>query len=130
VEIAEIVRRIEWDDFNDDGFDDPVSPLKGELIPVTGAVLFYDFDWNDKRTSTVGYSVLDLDYAGTAALEKTFRKGQYALANIQYHPFPNLMGGAELQWLKRDNFEDGFSYDSWRIQLSFRYSYSFWLGRD
>jgi hypothetical protein len=43
---------------------------------------------------------------------------------------PNLWGGVELQWLKRDNWQDGFSYDSWRVQFSFKYSYSFWFNKD
>ena len=41
---------------------------------------------------------------------------------------PKLMAGAELQWLKRDNYRDGFSYDSWRIQLSFRYAFAYRMG--
>lgn len=182
VEIAGILRRIEWDDFTDDqfdlsgeetgwglnlssnlelgpngnvlkgsllygrgvqnymndattdiavveDFDDPESPLDGELLPLWALVLFYDINWNDRWTSTVGYSLVDLDYEGTAVDADTFAKGQYVLANIQYHPRPDLMGGVELQWLERDNFADGYSYDSWRVQFSFRYRYSFWLGR-
>jgi len=183
VEIAGIVRQIEWDDFTADefdlsgeatgwgfnlstnikigpngstirasvlygegvenymndstsdiavveDFDNPRSPLKGELIPVIGVSAFYDINWDEKWTSTVGYSLLDLDYKGSAAADTTFVKGQYALANIQYHPFSKLMGGVELQWLKRDNFSEDYSYDSLRIQVSFRYRYSFWLGED
>ena len=109
-------------------FDDPTSPIKGELIPVTGFVLFYDINWSDKWTSTAGYSLLDLDYDGTVAVPSTFVTGQYVLANIQYHPMPKLMAGAELQWLDRENFSDGFTYDSWRVQFSFRYNWSFRLG--
>jgi hypothetical protein len=183
VEIAGILRRIEWDDFTEDEFDldgeltgwgfnlssnillgpngsklkasllygegvqnymndattdiavvedidDPVAPLKGELLPIWALVAFYDMNWSDTWTSTIGYSLVDIDYDGTAASPSVLTKGQYALTNIQYHPMPNLWGGVELQWLKRDNWQDGFSYDSWRVQFSFKYSYSFWFNKD
>lgn len=113
-----------------ENFDDPVSPLKGQLLPIWALVAFYDINWSDRWTSTVGYSLVDIDYDGTVSLPSALTKGQYALTNIQFHPMRKLMAGAELQWLKRDNRSDGFSYDSWRIQVSARYSYSFRLGRE
>ena len=105
-------------------FSDPISPLKGEPLPVFAFLAFYDLDWNPTWTSTVGYSLVDVDYEGTAASPDTFKTGHYAVANLQYHPRPDLWSGVELQWLKRENFSDGFSYDSWRVQFSFRYSFS------
>ena len=48
----------------------------------------------------------------------------YALTNLLYHPAPNVMVGAELQWAERDNFRDGFSSDDFRIQFSAKYSFS------
>jgi hypothetical protein len=38
------------------------------------------------------------------------------------------MVGAELQWGRRDNFSDGWSYGAFKIQVSFRYNYSLKLG--
>jgi hypothetical protein len=111
-------------------FDNPTAPLTAKLLPITAVVAFYDIYWNDHWTSTIGYSQVDIDLDGTAVSDRTFAKGQYALTNIQYHPFPNMMGGAELQWINRDNYADGYSYDSWRVQFSFKYSYSFWFNKD
>ena len=105
-------------------FSDPVSPLKGELLPVFAFLGFYELHWNPRWTSTMGYSLVDVDYGGTAVRPDTFVTGHYAVTNIQYHPRPDVWGGVELQWLKRENFSDGFSYGSWRVQCSFRYSYS------
>ena len=39
-----------------------------------------------------------------------------------------VMYGVELQYGSRENFSDGWTYDDFRIQFSFRYKYSFWLG--
>ena len=181
VELAGIVRQIEWDDFNEDefdlsgsetgwgfnlssninfgpngskfkgsvlygegvenymndatsdlavveDFDNPTTPLTAKLLPITALVAFYDMNWSDTWTSTIGYSVVDIDLDGTAARASAYTKGQYALTNIQYHPMPKLMAGAELQWIKRDNRSDGFTYDSWRVQFSFRYAFSYRMG--
>ena len=102
------------------------------------AILYRDSLAEDHAGDAEAYNLLlanppfagSLDYEGTAAKASTFTKGRYALTNIQYHPMSKLMAGAELQWFERDNLSDGYSYDSWRVQFSFRYRYSFWLGED
>ena len=110
--------------------EDPGNPnlLKAVLVPVTGAVLFYDAYWNEYWTSTFGFSLLSLDYDGTGALPMTFADGKYALANLQHHPVDKIMYGVELQYGRRENFSDGWTYDDFRIQFSFRYKYAFGLG--
>jgi len=182
VEIAGILRRIEWDDLTpDDAFDlsgsatgwginlstnvklgpngstvrasvlygegvenymndatsdigvaspptDPGRPLTGELIPVWGVVAFYDVNWNEEWTTAVGFSIISLDNDVYDATPDTFNEGRYALANLQYHPTSSLMLGGELQYGYRQNYSDGWDYDEFRIQFSFRYRYSFGLG--
>jgi len=110
--------------------EDPGNPnlLRAELIPVWGAVLFYDANWSDRWSSTFGFSLLSLDYDGTGALPETFKEGHYALANLQHHPVDKVMYGVEFQYGRRENFTDGWTYDDYRIQFSFRYRYSFGLG--
>lgn len=54
----------------------------------------------------------------------SFEKGQYALANILYHPTPGVFYGVEVQWGQRDNFSDGFSSNDTRIQVSAKYNFS------
>jgi hypothetical protein len=39
-----------------------------------------------------------------------------------------MMGG-EFQWGRRQNFTDGFSVDDYRIQFSFKYNFSWMLGK-
>jgi hypothetical protein len=105
----------------------PVTPVRGEPIPITGLVLFLDHTWNEKFTSTVGYSRQDNDNTDGQA-PNAFKTGQYALGNVLYSPVPNVMVGGELQWGRRENFSDGFHSDGFKVQFSFKYNFSWKLG--
>ena len=105
----------------------PVTPIIGKALPVTGIVAFYDINWNPKYTSTVGYSMVNIDNTD-AQVPSEYHRGHYFLANLLYHPLPDLFAGGEIQWGKRENFSDGFSSDDFRIQFSVKYSFKFTLG--
>ena len=106
---------------------DPVRPVKGDSIPITGIVAFVDHKWSDEFTSSIGYSRQDNNNSdGQAA--NAFKNGQYALGNILYTPVPNVMSGVELQWGRRQNFADGFHADGFKLQFSFKYNFSWKLG--
>jgi hypothetical protein len=102
--------------------DDPTLPIRGTRIPLLGVVAFLDLNWSDTWTSTIGYSIQDNDLPDLSA-QTSFERGQYALANILYHPLPNVYMGPEIQWAKRDNFGP-FSADDFRIQFSAKYAFS------
>jgi hypothetical protein len=106
-----------------ENFSDPVRPIYGDTIPMLGVVAFLDLNWSDEWTSTIGYSILDMDPTNGQS-PSSFAKGQYALTNILYHPTPNVFYGVELQWAERDNFSDGFSSDDVRLQFSAKYNFS------
>ena len=106
---------------------DPARPLTGETIPMLGIVAFLDLNWSEKWTSTIGYSILDMDLPNGQS-PSAFEKGQYALTNLIYHPVPQVLYGVELQWAQRDNFSDGFSSDDVRVQFSAKYNFSLSLG--
>jgi hypothetical protein len=100
-----------------------VSPIKGVALPLFGVVAFLDHTWNEKFTSSVGYSMLDIDNSdGQPA--SAFSRGHYALGNLLYYPVENVMAGVELQYGKRENFDDGFTSDDVKIQVSFRYNFA------
>ncbi len=105
-----------------DNFQNPLKPVVGTALPVLGIVAFLDLNWSEQWTSTVGYSLLDMNNSNGQSPD-AFNKGQYALANILYHPVPNVFFGPELQWARRDNYLDGFSSDDFRIQFSAKYSF-------
>jgi len=106
-----------------------------EALPLLGITAFYDHTWNDKFTSSFGYSMVDIDNSAAQAPE-AFHKGQYALANLLYTPVKNLMWGGELQWGDRTNNQDGVisggnlveSFDDFRVQVSVRYNFSMSFG--
>lgn len=101
---------------------DPRKPIEGELLPVLGIVAFYDHNWNDKMTSSIGYSLVDITNSNGQA-DDAFEKGQYALVNVLFHPTQGFMFGPEVQWGKRNNFRDGFSSDDLRFQFSVKYNF-------
>ncbi|MGZ8392541.1 MAG: DcaP family trimeric outer membrane transporter [Gemmatimonadales bacterium] len=101
----------------------PTAPVKGVALPVLGIVAFLDHTWNEKFTSSVGYSMVDIDNSELQA-PSAFKRGQYALGNVLYTLAPGVTTGAELQWGDRENFSDGFSSDQVRIQFSFKYAFS------
>jgi hypothetical protein len=105
----------------------PLQPIVGEALPMTGVVAFIDVNWSTKWTSTFGVSYLDIDNSdGQSA--NAFKKGQYALANLLYHPTAKLFYGPELQYGKRENFRDGFESDDVRVQFSVRYDWAASIG--
>jgi len=108
-------------------FSDPRKPIVGKALPILGISAFIDLNWSDEWTSTAGYSLVDIDNTDAQTAD-AFKKGQYALANILYHPAPNVMLGPEIQWGKRENFRDGFTSDDVRIQFSAKYNFNLSLG--
>jgi hypothetical protein len=105
----------------------PVTPVVGKALPILGIVAFLDLNWNDKWTSTVGYSLVNIDNTDAQA-DSAYKKGQYALANVLYHPAAGVFLGPEVQWGKRENFRDGFTSDDVRIQFSAKYNFKLSLG--
>ncbi len=111
----------------ENNFSNATTPLLGKALPLVGLVLFYDRTWNEKWTSSFGYSMIDIDNSdGQEA--SAFKKGQYALGNLLHHPTPNFFLGGEIQWGKRENNSDGWSADDLRFQFSAKYSFSYGLG--
>ncbi len=110
--------------------DKPVvipSQARGKALPVLGIVVFYDYTWTDKWTSTVGYSRVDITNSDGQA-PNAFKTGQYALVNILYYPVKNVMFGPEFQWGRRENNSDGWSIDDYRIQFSAKYNFGHRFG--
>jgi hypothetical protein len=175
VELAGILRKIEWKDLNDDQFDlsgdalgwglnlstnlkfskndvfrgqivygegiqnymndAPVDvgiennpgnasePIKGVALPLIGVVCFIDHNWNEKFSTSLGYSMIDIDNS-SGQEGSAFKKGQYAIVNVLYSPVKNCLMGAEFQWGDRENFNDGWNTSISKIQFSFKYNFS------
>src|SRR4029077_15720865 len=104
-----------------------VTPIVGKPLPIKAWSLFADVSWSSKFSSAVGYSRQDIDNTDGQA-PNAFKAGDYALGKLLYTPVPNAMAGAELQWGRRTNFSNGFRSDGWKLQFSFKFSFSAKIG--
>jgi hypothetical protein len=92
-----------------------------EAVPLLGWLLYYDHWWNDKLSSSIGYSQNYQDNtSGQAATAQ--RYGQYTSANLLYYPVRNVMTGVELLWGEREN-RNGDSASDTRVQFSTQYKF-------
>lgn len=123
----------------DIGALDTGDPDLAETLPLFGLVAFYDRAWNERLTSTFGYSMIDIQNSA-GQTPSAFQRGHYALANIMMHPMEQLMYGFEFQYGKRQNNGDGQSdtvdgasrhiesSDDLRLQFSIKYSFGARVG--
>jgi hypothetical protein len=111
---------------NDGGVDLAPSGTAGSLqaqaVPLFAFEVYYEHAWNDKFTSTLGYSrtqVVNQSFQSAGA----YHSGEYASGNILYLPVRNVLAGLEVLWGQRTN-NDFSSGTDVRTQLSFKYSFS------
>jgi DcaP outer membrane protein len=102
------------------------TPITGDALPVLGVVAFYDHYWNDKFSSTIGYSMVNISNAALQTPD-AFHRGHYALTDLLYNPAKNVTLGGEYIYGRRSNFSDGFGVNDNRIQFSFIYNFSYKL---
>jgi hypothetical protein len=105
----------------------PVTPIRGKALPIFGLVAFLDHNWNQQWSTAAGYSRVDVSNS-EGQTPAAFHIGQYALANLLCSPAKNVMMGGEFQWTRRENNSDGFSVNDFRLQFSFKYSFSAKIG--
>jgi hypothetical protein len=104
-------------------FGNPVTPIKGVALPVLGVVSFLDHTWNQRFTSSAGFSMVNITNSD-GQLPADFHRGYYSAANLLYHPLPRVMMGGEFQFGRRVNLGDGFGSNDYRVQFSFKYDWS------
>ena len=103
-------------------FSNTNSPVKGVALPVYSFSTYLNHTWSEKFSSALGYSFETISNSDGQTAD-SFREGQYASVNLLYYPFPNMMAGAEVIWIHRDNYNDGWSSSATKIQFSFRYNF-------
>lgn len=106
---------------NDGGSDLVVVDNKAETLPLLGLVAFYDHYWNDSWSSSLGYSFTQIDNHDAQA-DNSFKKGEYALANLLWYPWKNTMFGVEYLYGQRED-KDGANGKDNRLQFSFKFSF-------
>jgi len=99
------------------------NPVKGVPLPVLGVVAFVDHTWSERFSSAIGYSMVNIDNSN-AMTKDSYHQGHYALGNLLYHPVKQVTMGGEFQFGRRVNFADGWNYNDYKLQFSFRYDWS------
>jgi hypothetical protein len=100
----------------------PPSSLRGDVVPLLGLVAYYDHYWSDTLSSSLGWSMVDVDNTSFQSGD-AFNSAQYASANLLWTPAPQILMGAELLWGNRKDF-NGHRGDDTRVQVSVKYSFS------
>jgi hypothetical protein len=100
---------------------DPDGNAHAEAVPLTGIVAYYDHYWNDRFSTSLGYSTTFVDNTNWQT-PGTYKKGQYTSVNLLYYPVPNVMMGGEVLWGDLE-FKDGSTQDDTRVQFSVKYSW-------
>lgn len=107
---------------NDGGVDlAPDAALKAEAVTSLGWLVYYGHAWNDKWTSSIGYS----EHRQTntdGQIFTAFHKGSYSSVNLLYALAGNVMVGGELIWGRLEN-KLGMTADDYRFQFSTKVSF-------
>jgi len=89
-----------------------------ETVPILGISTYYDHYWNDKWSTSFGWSMIDLDTSdGQARTE--FERGQIAQINLLHYPRKHVMLGTEFIWGQREDISGNVGTD-YRIQFSLK----------
>jgi DcaP outer membrane protein len=104
-------------------FDDPITPVTGEALKNFGLCAYLDHRWTSWLTSAIGYARVDIDNSDLQE-PTAFKSGQYASVNLLWTPASKVLIGGEFLWGNRQNFSNGYTANDYRLQFSFRYSFS------
>ncbi len=108
---------------NDGGSDlAPNDDLTGaELLPLLGALAYYDHYWSERWSSSIGWSIAEQDTT-RGQYGSAYESAQYGNLNLLYYPAPGIMIGGELMYGELE-LKDGSTADDTRMQMSFKYSF-------
>ncbi len=111
---------------NDGGIDlapDSSNPLdaQAEAVELLGISAYYDHYWNERWSTSFGWSMTDLD-ATDGKQDSEFEKGQIAQINLLHYPRDNVLMGTEFIWGQREDV-GGATGSDYRIQFSLKVNF-------
>ena len=100
----------------------PARPIKGAALPLVGWSAFLEHKWNDRWSSTAGYSLL----ISTTAMDRPQRLQPWTLRAWQpaVHTRTQHDGRRRTSIRPSRELHGWFSADDYRIQFSFKYNFS------
>ena len=108
---------------NDGGVD--IAPRSASLndngaraVPLLGLVAYYDHYWNERWSTSLGWSTTRLDTTA-GQLDSEFDNGQIAQINLLHYPTDGVLLGGELIWGERVDI-DGTDAEDLRLQMSLK----------
>ena len=111
---------------NDGGIDiapdsSDINNAGADTVELLGISAYYDHYWSDKWSTSVGWSMTDLDTtAGQLGTE--FEKGQIAQINLLHYPADNVLLGSEFIWGEREDV-NGNTGSDYRIQFTLKVNF-------
>ncbi len=108
---------------NDGGMDiapdsKDILSARAETVPILGISTYYDHYWNDKWSTSFGWSMTDLDTSDGQS-KNEFKRGQIAQINLLHYPADHVMLGTEFIWGQREDIDGNLGSD-YRIQFSLK----------
>ena len=100
---------------------DSATNPDAEAVPTLGWLAYYNRTWNERWTSSFGFSEHRQDTT-RGQLDTAFQVGQYLSANLLFHPVPQMLIGPEFLWGRRENRNDNSEPDT-RVQFSVKYDF-------
>jgi hypothetical protein len=102
--------------------DGVVGAVEPQAVPLFGVIAYYDLYWSEKFSSSFGYSRTQVENTSLQTPDAYF-KGDYASANLLYYPGEKMLMGVEALWGRRTD-NNGASGEDYRVQVTFKYSFS------
>jgi len=108
---------------NDGGIDiapdsADITAVDAEAVPLLGISAYYDHYWNDRWSTSIGWSMIDLDTSDGQGGDE-FEKGQIAQINLLHYPTDHVLLGTEFIWGEREDV-DGSTGSDYRVQFSLK----------
>ena len=95
-----------------------ITKANAETVPLWGLSAYYDHYWSDKWSTSVGWSMTDLDTTDGQGPDE-FKKGQIANINLLYYPADHVLMGTEFIWGQREDIDGNLGSD-YRIQFTLK----------
>ncbi len=106
----------------DMGPEGTLTNLSAKVVPLTAFLLYYDHNWNEKWTSTLGFSQSQVDNTSLQNND-AFKRGQYASINLISKVEKNFLVGGEFLWGSRMSKDETTTHDQ-RVQFTMKYTFS------